>query len=148
MEDESGVEPGSPAEPMDQTKTGSDGEYMAEDPETPLVPGPSPATPAVQGSPETPQTQTSGPGSDQAPRTVLHHLTRHWLPEDERGGEAMLHRFGAPSLEAARHAVRGMGQRELRAAFQRVYGTPTHSYNNSWLRRKLFEGGGGACWVL
>jgi len=33
-----------------------------------------------------------------------------------------------------------MGQRELRASFQKVYGTPTNSYNNNWLRRKLYEG--------
>ena len=35
---------------------------------------------------------------------------------------------------------RTMGQRELRAAFQRVYGSPTQSFNNNWLRRKLLEG--------
>ncbi|KFM22578.1 hypothetical protein F751_4222 [Auxenochlorella protothecoides] len=75
---------------------------------------------------------------DAAPRPTLHHLTRHWLPEEERGA-SVLDRFGASSLEAARHAVRTMGQRELRAAFQRVYGSPTQSFNNNWLRRKLLE---------
>ena len=33
-----------------------------------------------------------------------------------------------------------MGQRELRAAFLRVYGSATQSFNNAWLRRKLAEG--------
>lgn len=52
--------------------------------------------------PETPSIEAvSGPH----PRPALHHLTRHWLPEDERG-EGVLDRFGAPTLEAARHMVR------------------------------------------
>lgn len=32
-----------------------------------------------------------------------------------------------------------MGQRDLQAKFKLVYGTQTHSNNNEWLRRKLYE---------
>jgi len=32
-----------------------------------------------------------------------------------------------------------MGQRDLQAKFRLVYGTQTHSNNNEWLRRKLYE---------
>lgn len=69
----------------------------------------------------------------------LHHLTRHWLPEQERGGEEVLQRFGADSSKAAEQMIKTMGQRQLREAFLRVYGSPTASFNNQWLRRKLCE---------
>lgn len=32
-----------------------------------------------------------------------------------------------------------MSQKELRSTFQKVYGSETNSFNNAWLRRKLFE---------
>ncbi|GAB4818238.1 hypothetical protein N2152v2_005284 [Parachlorella kessleri] len=70
--------------------------------------------------------------------TGLHHLTRHWLPEGQRG-EAVLQQLGAADLKAADHMIKNMGQRELRLAFQKVYQCETQSYNNNWLRRKLLE---------
>ena len=35
----------------------------------------------------------------------LHHLTRHWLPETDRG-EAVLQRLGADSIKAAEHMIK------------------------------------------
>lgn len=68
----------------------------------------------------------------------IHHLTRHWLPPDERGTRA-IHILGAASTKDAESIIRGMAQRELRFSFEQVYGTKTKSFNNIWLRRKLFE---------
>jgi hypothetical protein len=104
----------------------------------------------------------------------LHHLTRHWLPDDLRGTQAsatappaaashptrrghrgihehgicsptpptwqVLERLGATDHRAAEQMIKVMGQRDLRSAFHRVYGSPTNSFNNNWLRRKLLEG--------
>jgi hypothetical protein len=71
-------------------------------------------------------------------RPKLHHLTRHWLPPEDRGTSAIEH-MGASSVKEAEQKIRGMSQKELRASFQKVYGTPTSSFNNNWLRRKLYE---------
>jgi hypothetical protein len=73
------------------------------------------------------------------PEKKLHHLTRHWLTSDEKGAVSMS-RLGASSSKEAEHMIRSMGQRELRDGFKKVYGSSTSSYNNNWLRRKLYEG--------
>lgn len=73
------------------------------------------------------------------PEKKLHHLTRHWLTSDEKGAVSM-NRLGASSPKEAEHMIRSMGQRELRDGFKKVYGSNTSSYNNTWLRRKLYEG--------
>jgi hypothetical protein len=78
------------------------------------------------------------------PAERLHHLTRHVLPEESRGGAAVA-ALGAPDPRAAELLVRSMGQRDLRRNFQLVYGSPTSSFNNAWLRRKLCEGGRRSC---
>lgn len=67
-----------------------------------------------------------------------HHLLRHCLPEDARGEGALCH-FGAVSVVEAAKAIKKMSQRELQAKFRAVYNSVTHSNNNNWLRRKLFE---------
>lgn len=73
------------------------------------------------------------------PEKKLHHLTRHWLAPGEKGALSMS-RLGASSSKEAEHMIRSMGQRELRDGFKKVYGSDTSSYNNNWLRRKLYEG--------
>lgn len=46
-----------------------------------------------------------------------------------------------PTLgKLAAHAIATMDQRTLQRRFQMIYGTPTSSNNNVWLRRKLAEG--------
>ena len=72
-----------------------------------------------------------------------HHLTRHWLLEESKG-EVAQHRLGASSLKESELMIKNMSQRELRAAFMRVYGSATSSYNNNWMRRKLYEAVGSA----
>ena len=72
-----------------------------------------------------------------------HHLTRHWLEEGSRG-EVAQQRLGASSLKEAEAMIKNMSQRDLRSAFMRVYGTVTSSYNNNWMRRKLYEAVGSA----
>lgn len=73
----------------------------------------------------------------------LHHLTRHWLAPEDRGNSAIEH-MGATSVKEAEQKIRGMSQKELRASFRKVYGTPTSSFNNNWLRRKLYEAVGAS----
>eukprot|EP00890_Picochlorum_soloecismus_P002701 jgi/Picsp_1/3431/NSC_06269-R1_hypothetical protein CHLNCDRAFT_143475 [Chlorella variabilis] len=68
----------------------------------------------------------------------LHHLTRHWLAPDERGGRA-IEILGASDMKTAEALIRNMPQRDLRLAFEQVYESKTKSFNNIWLRRKLFE---------
>jgi len=68
----------------------------------------------------------------------LHHLTRHWLAPDERG-ERAIELLGASDVKNAEALIRNMAQRDLRFAFEQVYESKTKSFNNSWLRRKLFE---------
>lgn len=36
----------------------------------------------------------------------LHHLTRHWLAPDQRGGEEILQKFGAPDTRSAESMIR------------------------------------------
>lgn len=76
--------------------------------------------------------------TDEQHMGAIHHLTRHWLPPDERGTRA-IHILGAASTKDAESIIRNMAQRELRFSFEQVYGTKTKSFNNIWLRRKLFE---------
>lgn len=76
--------------------------------------------------------------TDEQHMGAVHHLTRHWLPPDERGSRA-IHILGAASTKDAESIIRNMAQRELRFSFEQVYGTKTKSFNNIWLRRKLFE---------
>eukprot|EP00892_Ulva_mutabilis_P003929 jgi/Ulvmu1/1908/UM012_0067.1 len=64
-----------------------------------------------------------------------HHLLKHTAPSIERVVECF---DGAPVKEISKLIMR-MGQRELQAKFNAVYGTVTRSNNNDWLRRKLFE---------
>ena len=128
----------------------------------------------ANGSNEPKQEQQQQQQPDQtvavpAKQPKLHHLTRHWLAPEDRGGSAQ-DALGASTAKAAEHLIkhvffvfciclvytlthsltqpiyhilpntnRGMSQRELRAAFEKVYGTQTNSYNNNWLRRKLYE---------
>ena len=68
----------------------------------------------------------------------LHHLTRHWLAPDERGARA-IEILGASDMKTAEALIRNMAQRDLRLAFEQVYESKTKSFNNIWLRRKLFE---------
>lgn len=52
-----------------------------------------------------PAAATAAPGGDAHHPPGLHHLTRHWLPEEARG-EAVLHRMGAPDMRTAEHMIR------------------------------------------
>lgn len=47
--------------------------------------------------------------------------------------------FGTSDVKEATRVISKMGQRDLQSKFKLVYGTATHSNNNEWLRRKLFE---------
>lgn len=47
--------------------------------------------------------------------------------------------FEVGSVHEAVKMIKKMSQRDLQAKFLAVYGTKTHSNNNNWLRRKLFE---------
>jgi hypothetical protein len=101
--------------------------------------------PEEQGGPEEEQEpqQEEEEQHEDGHRPKLHHLTRHWLPPEDRGNSAIEH-MGASSVKEAEQKIRGMSQKELRACFQKVYGTPTSSFNNNWLRRKLYEAVGVA----
>lgn len=67
-----------------------------------------------------------------------HHLLKHYLYESQRA--AALQHFGTADVKEAAKMIGKMGQRDLQARFKLVYGQPTHSNNNEWLRRKLCEG--------
>jgi hypothetical protein len=72
----------------------------------------------------------------------LHHLLKHSLSDGQRI-EALRH-FDCTDAKDAARVISKMGQRDLQAKFRLVYGAPTHSNNNDWLRRKLFEAVGAA----
>lgn len=66
---------------------------------------------AAGAAPE-PVQQPAPPGAEPAPGAEqgqhppgLHHLTRHWLPEEARG-EAVLERLGAPDIKTAEQMIR------------------------------------------
>lgn len=44
-------------------------------------------------------------GEGHTPPHGLHHLTRHWLPDEARG-EAVLQRLGAPDMRSAEQMIR------------------------------------------
>lgn len=71
-----------------------------------------------------------------------HHLLKHCLPTNNQG-EAMQH-FGTEDVKEAARDISRMGQRDLQGKFKLVYGSATHSNNNDWLRRKLYEAIGAA----
>jgi hypothetical protein len=71
-----------------------------------------------------------------------HHLLKHCLSNGQRN-EALLH-FSTDDVKEAAKEISKMGQRDLQAKFRLVYGTATHSNNNDWLRRKLYEAIGAA----
>lgn len=71
-----------------------------------------------------------------------HHLLKHCLSDGQRG-EALAH-FGSDDVKEAAKEISKMGQRDLQSKFRLVYGTATHSNNNDWLRRKLYEAIGAA----
>lgn len=65
------------------------------------------------------------------------HLIKHQLNEAQR--VTALEHFETNDVKDAARTINRMGQRELQAKFKLVYGQPTHSNNNEWLRRKLCE---------
>lgn len=66
-----------------------------------------------------------------------HHLLKHQLrPEN---AQALSHFDANNDVKEASREISRMGQRDLQAKFKLVYGTQTHSNNNEWLRRKLYE---------
>lgn len=71
-----------------------------------------------------------------------HHLLKHCLSDGQRM-EALEH-FGTDDVKDAARDISKMGQRELQNKFKLVYGNTTHSNNNDWLRRKLYEAIGAA----
>ena len=71
-----------------------------------------------------------------------HHLLKHCLSDGQRT-EALAH-FGTLDVKDAAKDISKMGQRELQLKFKLVYGAATHSNNNDWLRRKLYEAIGAA----
>ena len=66
-----------------------------------------------------------------------HQPVKHYLHESQRG--SALEQFGTADVKEAARMIGKMGQRDLQAKFKLVYGQPTHSNNNEWLRRKLCE---------
>ncbi|KDD74203.1 hypothetical protein H632_c1492p0, partial [Helicosporidium sp. ATCC 50920] len=66
-----------------------------------------------------------------------HHLLKHCLSTNQRDGA--LEHFSVHEVKEAAKDISRMGQRDLQAKFKLVYGTNTHSNNNDWLRRKLYE---------
>jgi len=71
-----------------------------------------------------------------------HHLLKHCLSNGQRN-EALFH-FSTDDVKEAAKEISKMGQRDLQSKFRLVYGTATHSNNNDWLRRKLYEAIGAA----
>lgn len=80
--------------------------------------------------------------SDSGDPNRSHHLLKHSLSDGQKE-EALAHFPDLDVKEAARE-ISKMGQRELQTKFKLVYGTTTHSNNNDWLRRKLYEAIGAA----
>lgn len=82
------------------------------------------------------------PESEAVPAAMIggngtRHLVKHQLNEAQR--VAALEHFETSDVKEATRTINRMGQRELQAKFKLVYGQPTHSNNNEWLRRKLCE---------
>lgn len=81
-------------------------------------------------------------GFDSSDPNRSHHLLKHCLSDGQRG-EALAH-FSSYDVKEAAKEISKMGQRDLQSKFKLVYGTATHSNNNDWLRRKLYEAIGAA----
>lgn len=79
---------------------------------------------------------------DHSDANRTHHLLKHCLSDGQRG-EALAH-FSTDDVKEAAKEISKMGQRDLQGKFRLVYGTATHSNNNDWLRRKLYEAIGAA----
>ncbi len=75
----------------------------------PVIAAPGPQQAALGGQPLTtaavPAVEAAAGGEVHHPPQGLHHLTRHWLPEEARG-EAVLQRLGAPDIRTAEHMIR------------------------------------------
>ena len=82
-------------------------------------------------------------GFDSSDPNRSHHLLKHCLSDGQRGG-ALAHFSNADDVKEAAKEISKMGQRDLQSKFKLVYGTATHSNNNDWLRRKLYEAIGAA----
>ena len=80
--------------------------------------------------------------SNHSGSSCAHHLLKHCLSDNQRT-EALAH-FGTDDVKEAAKEIARMGQRDLQSKFKMVYGTATHSNNNDWLRRKLYEAVGAA----
>jgi hypothetical protein len=87
-------------------------------------------------------TDMSRLGDDPLDANRTHHLLKHCLSDGQRG-EALAH-FSTDDVKEAAKEISKMGQRDLQGKFRLVYGTATHSNNNDWLRRKLYEAIGAA----
>ncbi|EFN51418.1 expressed protein [Chlorella variabilis] len=72
------------------------------------------------------------------PSKVGRHLLRHELTDHVRAAAAA--ELGCDAT-AAGHALWQLRKQALRDTFERVYGVPTASGNNDWLRGKLLQGG-------
>ncbi|BDA44385.1 hypothetical protein COCOBI_05-5690 [Coccomyxa sp. Obi] len=70
-------------------------------------------------------------------KTGRSHLLRHTLPDID-----VAEHFGTTDGKEIAKEIARMGQKELQAKFKMVYGAPTFSNNNNWLRRKLMEAAG------
>ncbi|GAB4813884.1 hypothetical protein N2152v2_000930 [Parachlorella kessleri] len=81
-------------------------------------------------------------GDQQQSGHKTHHLLRHCLNMGQK--QQALEHFNAQDVKEAAKEISRMGQRELQGKFKLVYGNTTHSNNNNWLRRKLFEAIGAA----
>eukprot|EP00887_Chlorella_sp_A99_P001904 scaffold18.g1904.t1 len=81
-------------------------------------------------------------GAEQPEVHRTHHLLKHCLSNDQKG-EALQY-FNTNDVKEAAKDISRMGQRELQSKFKVVYGSVTHSNNNDWLRRKLYEAIGAA----
>ena len=73
-------------------------------PTPPPAAAPEADVPAVE--PAMAAVATGGEEQGDPPPAGLHHLTRHWLPEDERGEAAVLQRLGAPDVRTAETMIR------------------------------------------
>ena len=96
---------------------------------------------SLDGRPATTADMLSGLDPDLDPNRA-HHLLKHSLSDGQRV-DALAH-FETDDVKDAAKEISKMGQRDLQGKFRMVYGTATHSNNNDWLRRKLYEAIGAA----
>ncbi|KAL4448590.1 hypothetical protein ABPG75_005809 [Micractinium tetrahymenae] len=82
----------------------------------------------------------SGSGGIKAKADKKHHLLRHSVTDEARA--AAVERFCGGDAGRAEEGAAGiwkLQQKDLRTAFEAVYGTPTSSCNNGWMRGKLLQ---------